>query len=133
MFRLWHRHKAGEISRNTFQATMKTIRENIDRLLTEGTTCGHSKTENACKFLLKDKESLWTFVDIKGIEPTNNFAEQQIRFYVLLRKKSVGTQSERGNLFVERMMTTTTACKLQNRNRYDFITAKVINPSDGKN
>jgi len=52
-------------------------------LLIEGKTCGHSKTENACKFLLKDKESLWAFVDIEGIEPTNNFAEQLIRFYVL--------------------------------------------------
>jgi len=35
-------------------------------------------------------------------------------------------QSERGNLFVERMMTATTTCKLQNRNRYDFITAAVV-------
>ena len=125
MFRLWHRHKEGEINRKTFQAAMKPIRENIERLLTEGTTCGHTKTENSCAFMLKDKEALWTFVDIEGIEPTNNFAEQLIRFYVLWRKNSFGTQSERGNLFVERMMTTTTTCKLQRRNRYDYITAAV--------
>lgn len=67
---------------------------------------GHIKTENSCKFILKDKEALWTFVDIEGIEPTNNFAEQLIRFYFLWRKSSFGTQSERGNLFVERMMST---------------------------
>ena len=82
MFRLWHRHKDGEINSKTFQAAMKPIRENIERLLTEGTTCGHTKTENSCAFILKDKEALWTFVDIEGIEPTNNFAEQLIRFYV---------------------------------------------------
>lgn len=69
--------------------------------------------------------SLWTFVEIEGIEPTNNFAEQLIRPYVLWRKSSFGTQSERGDLFVERMMTTTTTCKLQKRNRYDYITAAV--------
>jgi len=125
MFRLWHRHKDEEINRKTFQAAMKPIRENIERLLAEGTTCGHKKTENSCAFILKAKESLWTFVDIKGIEPTNNFAEQLIRFYVLWRKNSFGTQSERGNLFVERMMTTTTTCKLQKRNRYDYITSAV--------
>ncbi|NOR81304.1 MAG: IS66 family transposase [Methyloprofundus sp.] len=125
MFRLWHRHKDEEINRKTFQAAMKPIRENIERLLTEATTCGHQKTENSCALMLKHKEALWTFVDIEGIEPTNNYAEQLIRFYVLWRKSSFGTQSERGNLFVERMMTTTTTCKLQKRNRYDYITAAV--------
>ena len=125
MFRLWHRHKDEEISRKTFQAAMKPIRKNIERLLTEGTTCGHEKTENSCALILKHKDALWTFVDIEGIEPTNNFAEQLIRFYVLWRKSSFGTQSERGNLFVERMMTTTTTCRLQKRNRHDYITAVV--------
>ncbi len=125
MFRLWHRHKDEEMSRQTFQSAMKPIRENIERLLTEGMTCGHEKTQNSCALILKHKEALWTFVDIEDIEPTNNFAEQLIRFYVLWRKSSFGTQSERGNLFVERMMTTTTTCKLQKRNRYDYITAAV--------
>ncbi len=117
MFRLWHRHKHGEISRKTFQAGMKPIRKHIERSLTEGTNCGHEKTEGTCTQILKHKQSRWTFVDIEGIEPTNNFAEQLIRFYVLWRKNSFGTQSERGNLFAERMMTAMTTCKLQNRNR----------------
>ncbi len=125
MFRLWRRHKAGKISRKTFQAAMKPIRNNIERLLKEGTTCGHKKTENSCARILKRKDALWTFVDVEGIEPTNNFAEQLIRPYVLWRKSSFGTQSERGNLFVERMMTTTATCKLQNRNRYDYVTEAV--------
>lgn len=125
MFRLWHRLKAGEIKRRTFKRAMIPIRNNIERLLTEGTTCGHTKTENTCKNILKHKAALWTFVDVEGVEPTNNLAEQQIRFYVLWRKSSFGTQSERGNVFVERMMTTTATCKLQGRNRYDFITTAV--------
>jgi len=49
-----------------------------------------------------------------------------IRFYVLWRKSSFGTQSERGNVFIERMMTAATTCKLQNRNRYDYLTATVV-------
>ena len=69
---------------------------------------------------------MWTFVEVEGVAPTNNLAEQLIRFYVIWRKNSFGTQSERGNLFVERMMTTTTTCKLQGRNRYDYITAAVV-------
>ena len=104
---------------------MKPIRHHVESLLMEGTTCGHKKTENTCKQILKHKAALWSFVDIEGVEPTNNLAEQQIRFYVLWRKSSFGTQSERGNLFVERMMTTTTTCKLQGKNRYEYVIAAV--------
>lgn len=129
MFRLWHRFKAGDMNRKTFQAAMAPLRSQIGRLLEEGARCGHSKTENTCKNILKQKEALWNFVDnfvdIDGVPPTNNLAEQQIRFYVLWRKSSFGTQSERGNLFVERMMTTTATCRLQGRNRYAYITAAV--------
>lgn len=60
-----------------------------------------------------------------SVQPTNNFAEQLIRSYVLWRKSSFGTQSDRGDLFVERMMTVTTTCKLQQRNRYDYINSAV--------
>ena len=126
MFLLWHRHKDGEISRKAFKTAMIPIRSNIERLLQSGATCDHEKTENSCKLILKHKESLWTFVEVEGVAPTNNLAEQLIRFYVIWRKNSFGTQSERGNLFVERMMTTTTTCKLQDRNRYDYITAAVV-------
>jgi hypothetical protein len=125
MFRLWHKHKAGEISRETFKLAMTPIRKDIERLLTEGTICDHAKTANTCKNILKHKAALWSFVEFEDVEPTNNLAEQLIRFYVLWRKSSFGTQSERGNLFVERMMTVTTTCKLQKRNRYDYITAAV--------
>lgn len=132
MFRLWHRHTAGEINRKAFQNAMISIRRNVERLLQEGVVCGHQKTENSCKLILKHKDSLWTFVDIEGVEPTNNLAEQLIRFYVLWRKSSFGTQSERGNLFVERMMTITTTCKLQNRNRYDYLTEAVVAHQKGE-
>ena len=97
----------------------------MERLLEEGTVCGHQKTENTCQKILRHKQALWTFVDIDGVGPTNNLAEQQLRPYVLWRKSSFGSQSERGNRFVERMMTTTATCKLQGRNRYGYITAAV--------
>jgi transposase len=125
MFSLWHRYKHGEITRNTFANAMKPIRADVEALLEKGTTCGHKKTENSCALLLKHKVSLWIFVDIEGIEPTNNFAERLLRFYVLWRKSSFGSQSKRGNSFIERMMTVTATCKLQKRNRYDYVTAAV--------
>ena len=62
--------------------------------------CGHAKTQRTCKRILKLKAALWMFVEAPGVDPTNNVAERTIRPYVLWRKMSFGTQSERGNLFV---------------------------------
>jgi hypothetical protein len=47
--------------------------------------------------------SLWTFVRVEGIEPTNNNAARPLRRAVLWRRKSYGTQSESGSRFVERL------------------------------
>jgi transposase len=97
----------------------------MEMLLEQGMRCNESKTANTCKKLLKYKTALWTFIETEGVQPTNNFAEQLIRSYVLWRKSSFGTQSDRGDLFVERMMTVTTTCKLQKRNRYEYINSAV--------
>ena len=39
-------------------------------------------------------ESGWTFVEVQGIEPTNNAAELALCPAVIYRKLSFGTQSE---------------------------------------
>lgn len=71
--------------------------------------------------MLKVKTALWTFVDLPGVEPTNNAAERAVRPGVLWRKQSFGTQSERGNRFVGRMLTVSTTCRLQARNVLDYL------------
>jgi hypothetical protein len=52
-----------------------------------------------------------TFVDVPGLEPTNNFGERCIRYGVVYRKTSFGTQSAQGSRFVERLLTTVTTLK----------------------
>lgn len=125
MFRLWWRLRDGRLKRSQFIRAMKRIQQGIEETLKEGTQCGHSKTEGTCREILKHKTALWTFVTEKGVEPTNNIAEQTIRNYVLWRKISYGTQSERGNRYVERMMTARTCCRLQQRNVLDYLTQAV--------
>jgi len=66
--------------------------------------------------------ALWTFVDIEGVEPTNNLAEREIRPGVLWRNSSFGTQSKAGSRFVERIMTVVTTLKQQGRNPLDYLT-----------
>lgn len=132
MFHLWHRYVDGRMSRPALQLRMARIRKGIEELLEEGLTCGHAKTERTCKRILNLREALWTFVDVPNVEPTNNIAERTIRAYVLWRKASFGTQSERGTLFVERIMTVSASCKQQGRNVLDFVTEAVQSHLLGK-
>jgi Transposase IS66 family len=67
--------------------------------------------------LWEQRERLWRFVDIEGIEPANNAAEQALRHAVIGRKVSVVTQSAAGSRFVERMLTVIETCRRQKRNR----------------
>jgi transposase len=73
--------------------------------------------------ILKRREALWTFVQVAGVEPTNNAAERSIRPGVLWRKGSFGTQSEEGSRFVESMMTVVSTLKQQQRNVLAYLTA----------
>ena len=43
-------------------------------------------------------ESYFTFVTTPGVEPTNNLAEQAIRFVVIDRHITQGTRSEAGSV-----------------------------------
>jgi transposase len=77
----------------------------------------------SCADILEHRAALWTFVEQEGVEPTNNHAERELRAFVLWRKRSFGTQSTRGNLFAERLMTVAHTARKQNKNVLEFLTA----------
>jgi transposase len=72
--------------------------------------------------ILRLEKCLWTFVDVPGLEPTNNLGERCIRHAVMSRKTSFRTQSEEGSRFVERIFTANTTLESQNRNVLAFLT-----------
>jgi transposase len=125
MFRFWHCVRDGTLSRAAFECHMLFLKARMETLLQQGCACGESKTANTCRRLLSAKQALWTFIGTQGIEPTNNLAERTLRSYVIWRKISFGTQSQRGSIYVERMMTVVGSCKLQQRNILHFITHAV--------
>jgi hypothetical protein len=45
----------------------------------------------------KDYDKLFTFLRVKGVEPTNNLSERSLRFLVIMRKICFGTRSEAGS------------------------------------
>ena len=123
MFAWWHRVREGTLQRSTFRSSMSPLRREVERLLEAGSRCGVPKTAGTCRDILKRREALWTFVQVEGVEPTNNTAERSIRPGVLWRKGSFGTQSEEGSRFVESMLTVVSTLKQQQRNVLEYLTA----------
>jgi transposase len=123
MFTWWHRVREGTLRRSTFRTYMTPLRREVERLLEAGSRCGVPKTAGACRDILKRREALWTFVQVAGVEPTNNAAERSIRPGVLWRKGSAGTQSAAGSRFVESMLTVVSTLKQQQRNVFAYLTA----------
>lgn len=65
------------------------------------------------------------FVEVEGVEPTNNAAERAIRPAVIWRRTSFGSQTQAGSNFVARMLTVVTTLKSQGRNVLEFMTLAV--------
>ena len=53
----------------------------------------------------KHGEAYFRFITTPGIDPTNNLAEQAIRFVVIDRRITQGTRSETGRRWCERIRT----------------------------
>ncbi len=65
------------------------------------------------------------FITTPGVEPTNNLAEQAIRFVVLDRRVTQGTRSAAGRKWCERIWTTVATCTQHGRDVLAFLTESV--------
>jgi transposase len=84
----------------------------------------HDRQDDAGRFarrLLREMDSLWVFLTQCGVEPTNNRAERALRFGVLWRKRSLGTASEKGNRWVERILSLKETCRLRAVSTYHVL------------
>jgi transposase len=123
---IWAMYREGSIS----QPLMKGMIQAIAAAMWELVEAGQQQSNtlgSLCADLVPRWNALWTFLDVEGIEPTNNAAERALRPAVLWRRGCYGTQSEGGSRFVERMLTVSATCQQQKRPllRYlvDAITA----------
>ena len=98
-------------------AQLEPLREQIRALLDQCAAGRHTRTANLAAGLLDEYEALWTFADVPelAIDPTNNAAERAVRHAVLMRKLQGGTQSDRGNRWIERVQSVRETCRLQQR------------------
>jgi transposase len=123
LFALWQKVRDGTMSRREFRRQMEPIRARVEGYLLRGYF--DARVSGFCKELLEHSERLWTFVEVPGVEPTNNGAEQALRHAAIWRKLSFGTQSAGGSRFVERLLTVIETCRRQRRNVFQWLVEAV--------
>jgi hypothetical protein len=106
-----------EHTREWLAEHLTPLRARIRELLEQCARGRHQRTANFASGLLEEYDALWTFVDVPqaAIDPTNNTAERAMRHPVLMRRLQGGTQSDRGNRWIERIQSVRETCRLQDR------------------
>jgi transposase len=130
LFELWYQVRDGTLSRPAFAERVHPIRAALKTWLEEGASYAIgskektplAKTVRTCQQLLRVEPALWTFVEVAGVEPTNNIAERSLRPGVIWKHISFGSESQAGSEFVARMLTTVTSLTMQQRDVLDFLT-----------
>jgi transposase len=122
LFEYWHNFRDGKLTRDQLRAWMHPVRAQVEALLEKAVAANIGGLSGSCADILEHRAALWTFLDHEGVEPTNNHAEQELRAFVLWRKRCFGTQSERGNLFAERLMTVAHTARKQGQSVLEFLT-----------
>jgi len=76
---------------------------------------------NMAKRFRENGKAYFEFITTPGMAPTNNIAEQAVRFVVIDRRITQGTRSEKGRETNERLWTVVGTCALQGRSAFEFI------------
>jgi transposase len=99
------------------------LRQGMKELLEQGASGRDTRTANFCQGLLDEYDALWTFCDVKDIEIPldNNAAERALRHAVIMRRVQLGTQSEQGSRWIERILSVRETLRLQDRPVLDYL------------
>lgn len=108
------------------EAIMRVALENAPSSLNKDGQEEKREAQNMANRFRQHGQAYFEFITTPEIEPTNNVAEQAIRFVVIDRMITQGTRSIKGRETNERLWTVIATCRLQERSVYDFI-LKAIN------
>jgi len=124
LFRTIHRRQEFA-SEATFRASLERIAADIcwDAFMQSP---GTREAENIAERFRCNTEGFFRFITTPGIEPTNNLAEQAIRFVAIHRRITQGTRGQTGQTWCERIWTAVGTCAQQTRSVFEFIHEAVI-------
>ena len=79
------------------------------------------QARNLAERFRKHGDAYFRSITTPGVEPTNNLAEQAIRFVVIDRRMTQGTRSETGKRWCERIWTIIATCAQQERSAFEYL------------
>ena len=113
-------HRREKMTAAGFQKALEAAREQVMKAAT--TRVPDTKhARNLAKRFRDNGEAYFRFITTPGIDPTNNLAEQAIRFVVIDRHITQGTRSEKGRRWCERIWTVIATCAQQGRAVFQFL------------
>jgi len=113
-------HRRDKLTATGFQKALEAARQQVVKDATTRVPKGNH-AQNLAKRFHDHGEAYFRFITTPGIEPTNNLAEQAIRFVVIDRRITMGTRSETGRRWCERIWTTIATCAQQGRSVFTFL------------
>ena len=113
-------HRREEMDQAIFQEALESTRREI-----LGVGLGNvpetREARNMARRFRQHGEAYFRFITTPGMDPTNNVAEQAIRFVVIDRMITQGTRGEKGRRWCERIWTVLATCARQGRNAWAFL------------
>lgn len=117
LFRIIHRREHMTPAR--FQRALERVRQQV---LTVGRRApARSEAQNLAQRFRLHGPAYFRFITTPGLDPTNNLAEQAMRFVVIDRVITQGTRSEPGRRWCERIWTAIATCAQQDRSVFDYL------------
>jgi transposase len=117
-------HQRERMPKEEFQTRLEAARDGVLRAGQQDVPASRHAQAMA-KRLRKYGEQYFTFVTTPGVQPTNNLAEQAIRFVVIDRHITQGTRSAGGQRWCERIWSVIATCTQQGRSVFDYLLATV--------
>jgi transposase len=131
LFRLWHRFRGdprargAPLTRAQLIDKVLPIEKRLFALGAQHLNAANADVRNLAVAFFVHNPHFFTFVHEEGVEPTNNAAERALRTAVQWRKIMFGNRSENGERAVERLLTITRTCQLQQISALVYLTAAI--------
>ena len=139
--RLFHLiHEQVRNPEGDFQSKLERQKQSIIALA-ENTAClspiewyvqkHYPEVVNMAERFRQHGKEYFTFLTTPEIGPTNNSAEQALRFVVMDRRATQGTRSHKGRAFCERIWTVVGTCRINKRSIFAYLCRAVTAWANG--
>jgi Transposase IS66 family. len=122
LFHVIHRRETMDPAR--FQRALEKAREELVAVGKRAPP--RTEAQTMAKRFREHGADYFRFITTPGVEPTNNLAEQAIRFVVIDRLITQGTRSERGRRWNERIWTAIATCTQQGRSVFEYLRQSIL-------